>query len=302
MLKLKKVLEEAQKNKVAIGHFNISDIVALKAIFESARALSNQLGKQVPVIIGTSEGEREFIGPRQAVALIKSLREEYEYPIFLNADHTHSFQKAKEALQTGYDAILFFFFFLPIEQNIYETKAVVEYVKNINKEVVVEGEIGYIGSSSEVLQALPEGAVINPKDLTTPEEAKRFIEKTGVDMLAPAVGNVHGIILPRGAAKAQDPPLVILRIKEIKNAVHIPLVLHGGSGNTPQDIKAAIEAGITILHISTELRLAWRRGMEGTLQGNPDEVAPYKLYAPALHEMQETVSRYLALCNKIKIS
>src|SRR3989344_8090484 len=101
MITLKQAISEAERMGVAIGHFNISDLAALKAIFESAREL------KVPVIIGTSEGEREFVGVCQAVALVKSLREEYDYPIFLNADHTYSFEKVKEAIDAGYDAVIF---------------------------------------------------------------------------------------------------------------------------------------------------------------------------------------------------
>ena len=111
-----------------------------KAIFAAAREL------QLPVLIGVSEGEREFIGVRQAAALIKSLREHYEYPIFLNADHTHSLDKAKEAAEAGFDEIIFDNSSLPMEQNIANTKEAVAAIRAINPEIVIEGEIGYIGS------------------------------------------------------------------------------------------------------------------------------------------------------------
>ncbi|MEK7546723.1 MAG: class II fructose-bisphosphate aldolase [Patescibacteria group bacterium] len=285
MKKLIEIIKETELKRIAIGHFNISDIAALKAIFESARRLN------LPVIIGTSEGEREFIGPKQAAALVKSLREEYDFPIFLNADHTHSLEKIKEAVETGYDAVLFDGGKLPFEENIKQTKAVVDYVKSVNPEILVEGEIGYIGSSSEVLKEIPADAALKPEELTSPEQAKEFVQKTRVDFLAPAVGNIHGIIVQPGFVEKLD----IERIKKIKEAAGIPLVLHGGSGLSEDDFRDAIKAGINIVHISAEIRQAWRRGVEEALKNNPDEIAPYKIYAPAIGKIGEVVE------NRIKI-
>lgn len=284
MKTLDQILKDAAKAKSAFGHFNVSDTVALRAIFEAARELG------VPVIIGTSEGEREFLGPWQAVALVRSLREQYDYPIFLNADHTHSFEKAKEAIDAGYDAVLFDGGKLPLEENIRETKRVVEYAKSKNGGILIEGELGYIGSSSQVLKEIPKGAAIEEKDLTTAEEAARFVKETGIDLLAPAVGNYHGMVA--GFAKSS---LNMARIKAIKDAVKIPLVLHGGSGTPDSDFLKAVEAGISIIHINTEIRIAWRKGVEAALKENPEEVAPYKLLAPALSGMKSLVRARLKL-------
>lgn len=289
MKNLKEILKEAAEKNVAIGHFNISDLAALKAIFESAKELN------MPVLIGTSEGEREFIGAKQAALLIKSLRDEFNYPIFLNADHTHSFEKVKEAVVAGYDAILFDGGKLSFEENIRQTREVVEYVKSVSvdqgREILVEGEIGYIGSSSEILKEIPTGAAFKPEDLTTPEQAKEFVEKTGVDLLAPAVGNIHGIIVHEGFFEKLD----IERIQAIKKSVGVPLVLHGASGLNDEDLRASIKAGIGIIHINTELRQAWRRGIEAGLKNSPNEVAPYKLYTPAIQEMKKLIADKLRL-------
>jgi fructose-bisphosphate aldolase class II len=154
--------------------------------------------------------------------------------------------------------------------------------------------MGNIGSGSEIRKEIPKGAAINPDDLTRPEDAARFVKETKVDMLAPAVGNIHGMF-----ANAPEPALDIERIKKIKEAVKIPLVLHGGSGNTDEDFLRAIEAGVSIIHISTEIRAAWRKGIEEALKANPDEVAPYKLTELALKNMEEVVARRLRLFNKI---
>lgn len=272
----------------AIGHFNISDSVGLRAIVEGARELD------VPVLIGTSEGERKFLGPRQAAALVRSLREELQYPVYLNADHTHSLEKIKEAVEAGYDAVLFDGGKLPLEENIRATKEVVAYVRSVNPDIVVEGELGYIGSSSEILSGVPEGAAMKPEDLTSPEDAARFVRETGVDLLAPAVGNLHGMF-----ADAPNPRLDIERIKAIKAAVGIPLVLHGGSGILDEDFRLAIAAGISIIHINTEIRLAWRKGIESALASHANEVVPYKLLQGSFDGVKGVVKQRLALFSGI---
>lgn len=144
MESLKQILSEARKNGRAVGHFNISDIAALKAIFAAAHETN------LPVIIGTSEGERDFIGAKQAVALVRSLREEYNFPIFINADHTHSFDKIVEAAEAGYDMVIADFAKLPLDENIKETKKAVDYVRSARPEMLIEGELGYIGGPSEI--------------------------------------------------------------------------------------------------------------------------------------------------------
>jgi len=286
MKNLPEVLAEAAAKKIAIGHFNISDLIDLKAVFEAARELN------VPVIVGTSEGEREFIGPKLAVALVHSLREEYDYPIFLNADHTHSFEKVQEAVDAGYDSVIADFAKLPLEENIRETKRAVDYARSVRPDILMEGELGYIGTSSEVMQDLPPGAAIDPAQFTTAADAARFVQETGVDFFAPAVGNIHGMF-----AHATKPRLDIKRIGEIKAAVGIPLVLHGGSGNLDEDFTAAIKAGISMVHISTEIRRAWKAGMAEGLK--LDTVAPYKLSAPAVLAVKAIVKQRLALFSSL---
>ncbi len=288
MRTLREVLKEADRLGIAIGHFNISELGALKAVAEVAKEL------KLPVIIGTSEGEREFLDLHDAVSLVKDLRENHGQEIYLNADHTKSFEKIKEAVDAGYDAVLFDGAALPMEENIKVTQAVVQYVKTVNREILVEGEIGNIGSGSTIRKALPQGAAIKKEDLTTPEQAKKFVQATGVDLLAPAVGNIHGMF-----ANAPEPALDIERIWAIREAAKVSLVLHGGSGNTDADFANAIHAGVRIIHISTELRLAWRKGMEESLKQKPDEVAPYKLMEGSIEEMKDVLRKRLKLFSKL---
>ncbi|HTZ49388.1 MAG TPA: class II fructose-bisphosphate aldolase, partial [Verrucomicrobiae bacterium] len=193
MQTLRKVLEEADAKGVAVGHFNVADLVTLNAVFEAAREL------KVPVVVGASEGEREFMGVAQVAAVVKSLREEYDYPIFLNADHTHSLPKAIEAAKAGFDWVVFDVSTLPYAENVRETKAAVKTLKGLRPDILVEGEIGDIGSGSEIHDAAPD----LQKGLTSPAQAKEFLEETGIDTLAPAVGNMHGMLKSMAAGKTR---------------------------------------------------------------------------------------------------
>lgn len=284
MQTLREVLQQAEAGAVAIGHFNVSDLVMLKAVFGAAQDL------KVPVIIGTSEGERQFMCARQAAALVKSIREEYDFPIFLNADHTHSLPSALEAARAGYDWIVFDVSTQPFEQNVRQTKEAVEALKGIRPEILVEGEIGDIGSGSEIHKLA--GGV----RLTTPSEAAQFVAETRVDTLAPAVGNVHGMSREM-AAGATRKRLDIERIRAIKAATRIFMTLHGGSGTDDRDLQQSIAAGITVVHISTELRLAWRRGLDSALAKQPGEIVPYEILPYVMEPMAEVVKGRLALFN-----
>ncbi len=276
---LKQIIQEADQGKIAIGHFNISNIEGLWAIFNSAKELD------LPVIIGLSEGERDFVGTKQAVALVKSLREEFDYPIFINADHCKSFESLKEAVDAGFDAVIFDGAHLSVDENIKETKRCVEYTKGVNSDIIVEGELGYIGTSSKMLDEVPEGV-----EMTSVEDAERFVKETGVDLFSPAVGNIHGML--KGV---QNPNLDIERIKDIREACGVPLVLHGGSGITDDDFISAIDSGISIVHINTEIRKAYRESLERSLSGDAEQIAPYKIMKPVVEKMGEVISGRLKL-------
>lgn len=284
MQKLIEVVQKAGRNCVAIGHFNIADLVLLKGVFEAAREL------KVPVMVGASEGERQFAGTRLLAAAVRSLREEFDYPIFLNADHTHSLASATEAVKAGFDAVVFDLSALPLEENAQSTKQAVEALKSMNPAVVVEGEIGDIGSGSEIHADGPTP----DRALSTPEEARQFVTETKVDTLAPAVGNSHGMRKSMVTGKERK-HLALERIREIKAATGVPLTLHGGSGTADEDLKGAIRAGINIIHINTELRLAWKQGLEAGLAQRADEVVPYKILPSAVAAVHSVVSARLRL-------
>jgi len=284
MKSLIEVIQDAEKEKTAVGHFNISTVDALWAIFDAAKALDK------PVVIGVSEGERDFIGVEQTVALVKSIRDKYAYPIFLNADHTYSIERVKEAVEAGFDSVIIDGAKLSMDENIKLTKEGVELTKTINWKVLVEAEVGYIGSSSKMLDEVPEDVM--KASMPTGSDVKEFVKATKVDLISPAVGNVHGMV-----KNAMNPELHIDRIKEIREEGGVPLVLHGGSGISDSNFKEAIAAGISMIHINTEIRKAWREATDTFLRANPDEVAPYKILKPAKEAVQKVVEDRLKLYN-----
>src|SRR5262250_124164 len=188
---LRDVLTQLQTEGAGLGHFNVSDQVLLKAVIAAAAET------RLPVLVGASEGERDFFGAHQLAAVVKSSRQESDLPIFLNADHTHSLAKAVEAANAGFDAVTIDFSALPFDQNVARTKEAADAIKSINPAILAEGEIGDIGTGSEIKETAQGGR------LSTPEEARQFVEATGIDNLAPAVGNMHGMLKSMVQGKAK---------------------------------------------------------------------------------------------------
>lgn len=284
MKSLREALNEAQKGKYALGHFNVANIEMVKAVVGAAKATG------LPVIIGVSEGERDVFGVREIVSLVKTIREDSGVSVYLNADHTYSVERVKEAIDAGFDSVIFDGAQLSFEENVSKTKECVEYARTTGKDVLIEGELGFIGVGSELLDVLPEGAAVTDDMMTTADDAKRFVDSTGVDLLAPAVGTIHGTL-----KSGMDPRLNPGRVKEIADNVGVPLVLHGGSGTSDEDYLAVVTNGIAQVHVSTELRVAYRKALQLSLQESPEELAPYKYAKPAVSAVQDVVERRLKL-------
>lgn len=292
MKTLKEFLADARQDHWATGHFNASELDQMRAIVEACKEVGS------PAIIGASEGERKHLGLLEAVALRDVFRKEYSIPVFLNADHTKSVDAAKKAIDAGFDSIHIDLSAESFEQNVAGTKEIVEYARNplrrsgrspdfTSGEINVEGELGYLAGESKIQH---EKIEINPEDYTKPEEAARFVEETGVDRLAIAVGNIHGISL-------DEPDLDIERIRNIRTAVpeRVALVLHAASGIPDDQIRQAIDAGIANIHINTDLRVAFVSELKKSLAEHLDEAAMYKLDASAIEAMKEIVKAKLTL-------
>lgn len=280
MRTLREVIEDARGRHVAIGHFNVSDSNQLNAIAAAARET------ELPVMVGVSEGERAWFGVRQVAAMVKSYQAEGQ-EIYLNADHTKSLDAVRAAIDAGFDEVLFDGSKLSIEENIAGARETVAYARASGRDVLVEGELGYIGSGSTLLDAIPEGAGL---DKTTPELAARFVRESGVDLLAPSVGNIHGMLKDATQFKHLDAE----RVASIASATGVPLVLHGGSGTGADDFRAAIAAGCAVVHINTEIRVAYRRGLERALAAT-DDVTPAKYLVGGYDALKSVVAEKLAL-------
>lgn len=288
MLTLREVLADAESRKIAVGHFNAPNIEIIRAVINAAFKLN------VPVVVGFAESERDFFGVRQAVAYVQSVRKETGHPVFSNADHTYSLERVKEAIDAGFDAVIYDGADKSYEENRDVTKAAVAYARASGRNVLVEAELGFIGKGSTLIEAPPPGAVVTEAHMTKPEEAAQFVRETGIDLFAPAVGNVHGMV------KSGEPRLSPERVRDIKQAVGVPLVLHGASGNTDEDIRAVITAGIAHVHVSTELRVAYHHAVQQTLAEHPDELAPYRLMQPVVEAVQNVVEDKLKLFSGIR--
>ncbi|MBI4837397.1 MAG: class II fructose-bisphosphate aldolase [Candidatus Portnoybacteria bacterium] len=290
------ILKSAQKGKYAIGSFNFSTAEILKAIVLAAKDLNS------PIIVSTSEGEAEFIGMREAAALVKAWRAGTKLPIFLNLDHGKSLKSIKKALAASYDMVHFDGSELSCEKNITETKKVADFAcdfeKTFDKRVIIEGELGYLRGSSSLHKQKLE---IKPEDLTNPERAKEFVEKTGVDSLAIAIGNAHGVFIEGGPALRSlgegGERLYLDRLAQIKEAVgeKVFLVLHGGSGIPDEDVKKSIESGIAKVNVNTELRVAYKEALDKELKEKSEETTPHKILEPSLEAVKKVVEEKIRL-------
>lgn len=281
IMKIKDYFKKAQKEKWAIGQFNISNFETLKAIIQAAQNLKS------PVIIGTSENESRFIGLKQTVFLVRAFQEESRLPIFLNLDHGKTFEYIKKAVEAGYRNIHFDGSGLPFKKNLAMTKKIAEYCRQ--REILIEGEIDFIKGSSEILK---KGPKIKEEDLTKPDDALKFIKETKVDSLAVNIGTFHGM-----EAGGKNPVIYLQRLREIKEKVQAEafLVLHGGSGTPKEDIKKATGLGIVKININTELRAAYTNALKKALKEKPREIIPYKYLPEAVLAIQQIVEEKIKL-------
>lgn len=237
LVNLNDVLKKAQKGKYAVGLFNTTDTDMLQAVIEAAEESNS------PVILGTAEvllpyGELKLIAPSVIAAAKRA-----KVPVVVHYDHGLTFDRCIEALKLGFSSVMFDGSAKPFEQNIVETREMVKIAHAFG--ATVEGEIGHVGEAAKEDNLLTDM-------YTTPEEAKAYLEATGVDALAVAIGSAHGVY-------KKKPMLNIERLKEISGAVKVPLVLHGGSGLSDDDFKNTIRNGISKVNIFTDLCLAGER-------------------------------------------
>ena len=246
LVNLNEVLKIAQSERRAVGLFNTTDTDMLQAVIEAAEEMNS------PVIIGTAEvllpyGELRLIAP----SIIEAAKRA-KVPVVVHYDHGLTVDKCMEALRLGFSSIMFDGSANDYETNIAQTREIVKIAHSFGASV--EGEIGHVGLASDSFEDLVDM-------YTTPEEAKAYVEDTGVDALAIAIGSAHGVY-------KKKPMLNIERLKEIRSSIDTPLVLHGGSGLSEDDFRNTIHEGIAKVNIFTDLCLAGERAMiDGKNQG-----------------------------------
>ncbi|MBU3964656.1 class II fructose-bisphosphate aldolase [Patescibacteria group bacterium] len=271
---LKYFLQKAHKEKWAIGQFNFSSIVQFNGIVKAA------MKKNVPVILGTSESEADFLGIEGIRKFMDNFRKPYPN-LFLHLDHGKSINIIKTAIQYGYDSVHFDGSGLKFEENIKQTRKVVEYAHR--KGVLVEGEIKSIKGSSETHKKSFKAKESFYEDI---EKAKKFVKATGIDSLAINIGNVHGTY--RNKIR-----LNIDLLKKINKEIKVFLVLHGGSGTDENDIKKAIKNGIVKININTELRIVWKQALQKELKKKT--IKPYEVYPKVIEAVQKKVEEKIKL-------
>jgi len=276
---LYQLFKKAQKEGWAIGQFNFSTLEQLKGIILAAKKLSS------PVILGTSENEINFLGLKETLAIVRILEQKLQFSLFLHLDHGKNLDLIKKAIDFGFDSVHFDGSLLSFKENIKLTTRIVKYAHK-NK-VLVEGELGFLRGESRPFKSSKVLYEIKEKDLTKPEEVEEFVKETGVDSLAIAIGNVHGTYL-------KMPKLDFERLTKIREKTNIFLVLHGGSGIPPKDLKKAIKLGIQKININTELRVVWKENLQKVLEKS-QEVKPYKILPKVEKAIQKKVEKYIRL-------
>jgi ketose-bisphosphate aldolase len=274
MNKFSDYLQKARNESFALGAFNAGSLEIAQAIFAAAKQ------RNAPLIIEASPNEIKHFGMDNFLAVVNNYRRKEEMAIFTNLDHGQTLEDCQKAIEMGFDMVHFDGSTLPYEENVKIAKAVVDLAHQHG--VIVEGEIDHIMGSSSVHDELPEMTQAKGK-LTDPDQADDFFQRTGCDILAVFVGNLHGTFQ---TAERID----LNRLEQIKERVSGFLSLHGGSGLAPEDITAAIKnGGVVKVNINTELRVAFRETLENVLRGS-DEAAIYKIMPPVMAAVQAVVT------------
>jgi len=261
------LLKAGRRAGYAVGQFNFHNIDGLSAILKAAEEKSS------PVILGPL-----FLPPRAITAMIRELAADTPVPIAITLDHGHSFEQCDECIRAGYTDVMLDTSALPFEENVRESRRVVEAAHALG--VGVEGEIGHVGMGEDY-----ENRSAVAADFTRPEEAARYVEQSGVDAVAVAIGTAHGHY--KG-----EPKLDFERLKEIRSAVETPLVLHGGSGVSDADFREAIRLGISKVNIYTHLADAALEAVRKQL-ADPDLKHFFQVQYATGQAIQQVVEHYM---------
>lgn len=271
----KELLLDAQKNGYAIGAFNVENMEMVQAVVAAAEELKS------PVIMQTTPSTIKYASPEMFYANVAAAAKDASVPVVMHLDHGNSFELAVHAFRAGYTSIMIDGSHSVFEENIAITKSVVDVCHAGN--VPVEAELGKVGGKEDDLDGGNGGGY------TVPSEAVEFVEKTGIDSLAVAIGTAHGVY--KGT-----PKLDVERLSEIREVVSIPLVLHGTSGVPDEAVKECIRRGICKVNYATDLRIAFSNGVKEYLTANPDAFDPKKYNAVGREKVKEYVMSKMLVC------
>ena len=277
-MNMKDLLTVAQKNHFAVPAFNIGSDQLLKAVMKTVKELKS------PVILEMSPDEFNFVGYAQIQAMLYEAAHT-DVPVCIHLDHGDSYETVVRAIQAGMTSVMIDASKLPYEENVAITKKVVETAHIAN--VSVESELGTIGTTGNSIEGGTEGVIY-----TVPEEAKQFIEDTGIDTFACAIGTAHGIY-----PKVMKPKLRIDILKDITDQVSVPLVLHGGSSNKDEEIAEAVKNGICKINISSDIKVAFYEQARKTLNENPGYREPLEIYPAAMEACGKVCADKIRLFN-----
>lgn len=278
LMNMKDLLTVAQKNHFAVPAFNIGSDQLLKAVMKTVKELKS------PVILEMSPDEFNFVGNAQIQAMLYEAAHT-DVPVCIHLDHGDSYETVVRAIQAGMTSVMIDASKLPYEENVAITKKVVETAHIAN--VSVESELGTIGTTGNSIEGGTEGVIY-----TVPEEAKQFIEDTGIDTFACAIGTAHGIY-----PKDMKPKLRIDILKDITDQISVPLVLHGGSSNKDEEIAEAVKNGICKINISSDIKVAFYEQARKTLNENPGYREPLEIYPAAMEACGKVCADKIRLFN-----
>lgn len=276
IISTKAMLNKAQQEGYAVPAFNVHNLETLQVVVETAAELRS------PLIVAGTPGTFSYAGTGNLVAIASSLAQTLNHPLAVHLDHHEQLADIEHKVLAGVRSVMIDGSHLPFAENIDLVRSVVEFCHRYD--VSVEAELGRLGGQEDDL-------IVDSKDtlFTHPEQAREFVESTGVDSLAVAIGTAHGLY-------TAEPKLDFNRLAEIRNRVTVPLVLHGASGLPAEDIRQAIAFGICKVNVATELKIAFADALKAWLTAHPDANDPRHYMVPAKAAMKEVVRKVISDC------
>lgn len=266
-------IQEARQRGVAIASFNVHNLETIQAVAEGAAA------EHSPVIIQTTPGTLKHAGARYVAAIVREAAKECDVPMALHLDHCTEYDTILRCMDAGYTSVMIDTAHLPYEDNVAMVRRVVAEAHS--RGVAVEGELGRIGGVEDDL--------VGEDVFTVPEEARDFVSRTGIDMLAIAIGTAHG-------EYKGEPNLDFERLSAIRAVVDLPLILHGASGVPDWQIRESMKRGICKINIATELKIPMAQAIRDTFAANPGENDPRRYMGNAKKAVTEVVRQKIRLC------